>query len=594
LSETLNLGATNVLEAEFNDNASYNSVGENIDFDTLTPLIEANANVLVRCPWLDNELVTLSTASIAYSDRVALITHENINVVASVMQELLANPVIQTEVFDEHSQPADKDEQDNTFVQIDEVNQVINTETVEQVIHHDLSGNNDEKPMNIDAEVAAPLGEIANEVIEISDTVDNTSTSAETVTLLKSVKQKSEHAAQDTSKVKVSISSTKTSPSTFTKEIHSVPEVSIETNRQTIIPAREVVTDVSDTRTKHLKTKAEVHINDPNLAEKPDVVVEKKTVIFKASEIPTATKPIVEAETDPGRPRVTDIQVAPSNTLPVSLEATAEPAPLETLPQESEGEVTLENTVEQTEDIVAVAGHDPVLVEIDDPLDASSPSGFAEDEDPLDYFYKTDIEPSEHFLILDSVADVDKAAEEESGENSVLLIYQTEEEPNNIQQTEVFIPEQPVWVNLKSEEVEEVLYKLVEYLDDGEPEEVEAVNIILDKIIELPTKVEIQNEEDIITENKVEEELTELLSEVLDRMDIDYTPETFDSLVQLIIGRNISKVIKPLNDEEKDEAPYDTGTHEVISQLLLGLSTIKKSLEHASAIGRSALLLSNT
>jgi hypothetical protein len=49
-----------------------------------------------------------------------------------------------------------------------------------------------------------------------------------------------------------------------------------------------------------------------------------------------------------------------------------------------------------------------------------------------------------------------------------------------------------------------------------------------------------------------------------------------------------------LNDEEKDEAPYDTGTHEVISQLLLGLSTIKKSLEHASAIGRSALLLSNT
>jgi hypothetical protein len=77
--------------------------------------------------------------------------------------------------------------------------------------------------------------------------------------------------------------------------------------------------------------------------------------------------------------------------------------------------------VEQTEDIVAVAGHDPVLVEIDDPLDASSSVGFAEDEDPLDYFYKTDFEPIEHFLILDSVADVDKAAEEESGANSELV-----------------------------------------------------------------------------------------------------------------------------------------------------------------------------
>jgi hypothetical protein len=92
------------------------------------------------------------------------------------------------------------------------------------------------------------------------------------------------------------------------------------------------------------------------------------------------------------------------------------------------------------------------------------------------------------------------------------------------------VPSSPVWVNLKTEEVEDVVFQLVEYLDDGEPEEVEAVNIILDKIIELPTKVEIQNEEDIITDTKVKEELTELLSEVLDRMEIDYTPETFDSL----------------------------------------------------------------
>jgi hypothetical protein len=593
LSETLNLGATNVLEVEYQDNVSHNSVGENIDFDTLTPLIEANANVLVRCPWLDNEAVILSTASIAYSDRVALITHKNINEVASVMRELLADPVIDTEDLDEQNHLVEEDEQDNTYAQIDEIIQASNTEAKVQETRKDLSSNNDEKPLKIVAEVAMPLGEIVNKVVEPFKPEGNSGELGKTATILNTVKQRPERPAQDISKIKASFSSSKIPPGAVIKETPRAPELSIETDAQTIISARKVAADVSGIRTKHSEPKAEVRINDPNLADKTDVAVEKKTVIIKASEIPTATNTIVEAEPDPGKPMATETQVVRPNTLPVSLEDTTKSESLEPLPQERVGEVILENTVEQSEDTIIVVGHELVLAEIDDQLDASNLGGFAEDENPLEYYYKTDFEPSEHFLI-DSVAVVDKAAEEESGANSELFIYRTGEEPNNTQQMEVPSPEQSAWVNLKTEEVEDVLFQLVEYLEDGGPEEVEAMNIILDKIVELPTKLEFQNGEDIITEIEIEEELSELLSEVIDKIDIDYTPKTIDSLARLIIGLNISKVIKPLNDEEKDEAPHDTGTHEVISQLLLGISTIKKTLEHASAIGRSALLLSYT
>jgi Na+-translocating ferredoxin:NAD+ oxidoreductase RnfG subunit len=193
LSETLNLGATNVLEVEYQDNVSRNSVGENIDFDTLTPLIEANANVLVRCPWLDNEAVILSTASIAYSDRVALITHENINEVASVMRELLADPVIDTEDLDEQNHLVEEDEQDNTYAQIDEIIQASNTEAKVQETRKDLSSNDDEKPLKIVAEVAMPLGEIVTEVVEPFKPEGYSGELGKTATILNAVKQRPEH-----------------------------------------------------------------------------------------------------------------------------------------------------------------------------------------------------------------------------------------------------------------------------------------------------------------------------------------------------------------------------------------------------------------
>jgi hypothetical protein len=122
------------------------------------------------------------------------------------------------------------------------------------------------------------------------------------------------------------------------------------------------------------------------LADKTDVVVEKKTVIIKASEIPTATKTIVEAEPDPGKSMATETQVVRPNTLPVSLEDTTKSESLEPLPQERVGEVILENTVEQSEDTIIVVGHELVLAEIDDQLDASNLGGFAEDENPLEYY----------------------------------------------------------------------------------------------------------------------------------------------------------------------------------------------------------------
>jgi hypothetical protein len=95
-------------ETANHNNESRNSVGKNIEDDPLTSLIEANAQVLVRCPWMNGEIVTLSAAVLTYSDKVTLITAENIHTVASVMLGLLANPVEETEEQQEKDKPREK------------------------------------------------------------------------------------------------------------------------------------------------------------------------------------------------------------------------------------------------------------------------------------------------------------------------------------------------------------------------------------------------------------------------------------------------------------------------------------------------------
>jgi hypothetical protein len=602
LSETLSLNATNVLEVEYQDNASRNSVGENIDGDTLTPLIEANANVLVRCPWLDDEVVALSSAVLAYSEKITLITQENINLVASVMRDLLADSVIEPEDLQELEQPVEEvnqisitveeDGKYNTLVHAEEIKQTDNTEIEAQGIQNDLNNNDDQKQPKVEAAVAILVEAVTNESGRPSKSENQTAAEAEPAKILNTVKEKSEGSAQDAAEVEASDVSSRGTPYVAQDMAPKKSEVSIKTAAGTVISAKEVNIEASGISVERLKTQKEVHINHTTMADKPRVEIKKQTPVFKVSETPTITNTNSEVDNVPDGSMLTGVQDVQPDTLLVALEETTESELSEPLKLDREEDVILVDTaVEQRGGITLVGVDEAALVEIDYLLDADNPGSFFEDEVPFEHFNETDFVPNEQLLVPDEFSVEDIAGGVEQGAASELLISMTLEEPNITGQIEPPSAELPAWISLKTEKIEKVIIQLVEYIDDGDQEEIEAVNVILDKIIELPTRAETQNGEDIITEIEVEEELSELLSELLDKMDIDYTPELIESLIRLTIRRRITKVIKTLN---VDEAPHDTRRHEVISQLLLGISTIKKTMEHASAIGRSALLLSNT
>jgi hypothetical protein len=602
LSETLSLNATNVLEVEYQDNASRNSVGENIDGDTLTPLIEANANVLVRCPWLDDEVVALSSAVLAYSEKITLITQENINLVASVMRDLLADSVIEPEDLQELEQPVEEvnqisitveeDGKYNTLVHAEEIKQTDNTEIEAQGIQNDLNNNDDQKQPKVEAAVAILVEAVTNESGRPSKSENQTAAEAEPAKILNTVKEKSEGSAQDAAEVEASDVSSRGTPYVAQDMAPKKSEVSIKTAAGTVISAKEVNIEASGISVERLKTQKEVHINHTTMADKPRVEIKKQTPVFKVSETPTITNTNAEVDNVPDGSMLTGVQDVQPDTLLVALEETTESELSEPLKLDREEDVILVDTaVEQRGGITLVGVDEAALVEIDYQLDADNPGSFFEDEVPFEHFNETDFVPNEQLLVPDEFSVEDIAGGVEQGAASELLISMTLEEPNITGQIEPPSAELPAWISLKTEKIEKVIIQLVEYIDDGDQEEAEVVNEILDKIIELPTRAETQNGEDIITEIEVEEELSELLSELLDKMDIDYTPELIESLIRLTIRRRITKVIKTLN---VDEAPHDTRRHEVISQLLLGISTIKKTMEHASAIGRSALLLSNT
>jgi hypothetical protein len=128
-----------------------------------------------------------------------------------------------------------------------------------------------------------------------------------------------------------------------------------------------------------------------------------------------------------------------------------------------------------------------------------------------------------------------------------------------------------------------------------EPEAIEEVYASLDKLVEVQAKLGSQDGDNIIAEInevKVQQEIEEIFTELLERMGIEYTPELIEHLVHLTLKSQLAKKIKkPGNEEEIDEAPNDTGTHEAIKQLLLGLSDFKKAIAYAGVIGKSALHL---
>jgi hypothetical protein len=171
------------------------------------------------------------------------------------------------------------------------------------------------------------------------------------------------------------------------------------------------------------------------------------------------------------------------------------------------------------------------------------------------------------------------------------LVYRFSDESDLPDQIENTSPEQSHQISLSAEEIEVSLIQLAEVIEVSEPEITEKVNEILDKIIEMPVKLEAQTSENI-TEVNVQEELEELFIELFDILSIEYTPELIQSLAYLTLRLHLVDEIEKLKEgEEMNETPQSSGTHEIIKKLLTGISNLKKAIANSYAIGKSALRL---
>jgi hypothetical protein len=546
--ETIN-GATNVLERDDQTDALRNSAGENLKNDSLTDLVRANADVLVRCPWLDNAVVTFSTASIAYSEKVALITAENIHIVASIMGGLLANRVIETE------EPAEEDEpEEEELIQAEEADQKINTKKEVPKEQEGSKKADADRQSKREGDAAKHLEHAPSKAEKTSNQANVMAVEAEGVADLAhgESKQVTRGAVQAEAAADQSSSSADATGGGLT-----APEAKV-VKSSTSNSVRESTVNGTGLESVSPVSVAEDQLNAVGSAIKSEVEAKQQ--------IPTVEIPEANAAD----------QEALSLTAPIAIEVIADFA---------------DDTPEISIEKIGAAEDELALATLDYQMGANSLTDFVEEEVLLlDHFEEAGQDPDEIYMFSDIPAlELVEGSLEAEAEASV---FQVGSESNAAAEQEISSSEQPAQINLTVEEIEDSLLQLTESIEASGPETPEKLNEILDKIIEVPAKLEEFNGENIITEAEAQEELEELFTELLDRMAIDYAPELIESLAYLTLKWHLVDEIEKLrNEEEADEAPQDSGIHKIIQKLLAGLSKIKKAMAQACAIGKSALQL---
>ncbi len=137
-------------------------------------------------------------------------------------------------------------------------------------------------------------------------------------------------------------------------------------------------------------------------------------------------------------------------------------------------------------------------------------------------------------------------------------------------------------------QVEEILETITESVEQSEIDTTQKIHEIIVKIIDIP--VTLQNE-NTIDENQAQEEIAILFTELLEALDIAYTPEILESLTQLTLSSHFALAIEGLKDiSETDESKQSSAISKVVQQLTATLAHITVAMDQACAIGKSALM----
>jgi hypothetical protein len=148
------------------------------------------------------------------------------------------------------------------------------------------------------------------------------------------------------------------------------------------------------------------------------------------------------------------------------------------------------------------------------------------------------------------------------------------------------------------EEVEQIILQAADNIEAMEVEEATTAHKILDELVQKTAEAQSPLQpgskilEVAMETADAEEELKELFIQLFDHIEISYTPELIESCVKLALQGNMSELMAEI--EQRDEeirVAQGSGTHEVIKQLLSTISSVKRSVQHAYQIGKSALRL---
>jgi hypothetical protein len=551
LSETISFTAASEVGIFDQDNESYDTGVEEKnplwDRDDLTPLVGANANVPVM--WQGVE----TTLSDAISSYLAMnpVSEETQDIAIAVVLELLANGVVETE------EPGNEDEE---TAETDEPEEEEPAETQEPDQTSSAKPEVQKLPASTKTVDTQPQ---PNNQIDEPEHLEPPTIRAEAVPV-------PEPSQAIEAKAEAAGSSLNSSTNIANEARASAPETPSVINHATGNSAPESVSVIDKTAQEFtpVSRSVEHRPGETKPAAKSEVAVKQPIPILEKTTT-NAIDPEIE-----------------SIALPAAVETAAEPEPTELSPSDFETATTTDEIAEISYEEIAVADDEP-LVTFDYRIAAGGPNDFNE-EVRLDQTEEIGLEPDELYEFsytpsLEIVAD-NLVAEDE------VLISPVDDELDFSKPIKTTAPEQIVQRSLTIQEIEDSLIQLTERIEASQPETAEKLNDILDKIIEVPLRFETEN---IITEVQAQDELEALFTELLDITGVDYTPELVECLVRLTLERHLVDEIKKLKRQEQtDKAPQGIGTHEIIKKLLLSLSTLKKTLAQAGAIGKSALRLS--
>ena len=498
--------------------------------DDLTPLVQANAHVLVECGWMPGGPVTVGEAMNNYPGW-ALVTEETQDVAIAAVLELLARQVIEAEEEDELQveEPTEApaaEKKSDTETEVRQVRE--NSKKADAKARSEQEVDKAERP--------APVADKAGATPRPADGMKAVKAAAAAST------------PSDTVKL---------------TDISKTPSAASITTESPTPPA---VTDKADREFVSEPAAAENRPAVTTSAAESTAGTTRRIPAFKAPEA-FAVDPIVAAD-----PALTGRQPAVGQ----------EPELLTPLEITEETFAELADPAEEAE----ARKEEPALVAIGHQIDIYI-SFDSEDELLTSDFNETGLASDEQYEIFDmptaEAADDSLEAEE--------LNLPLRSELGLSEQVEADRPEQLIPAGLTVETIEDSLMQVAESIEASPPETAEKINEILDKIIEVPAKLKASDKE-TITEADAQAELEELFVELFDNAGIDHTPELIESLARLTLKWHLADEIGQLKtEEETDKAPQAGGTHEIIRKLLAGLSIIKKAITHASAIGKSALQL---